>query len=330
MSVGDRLGRLLFIVPYVANQDGVALRELADKLQVKPKQIEADLQLLSMVGQPPLTPDHLIDLYIEDEVVYVDLDQSLSRPLRLTHEEARNLVLAIKLVGNLGGVGERLESVLNRIIEALNPEEQRVVQSLSERVGVWQDGAEPALAMGVLRRAIEVHEEIDIVYYSASSDRQKNYRLRPIALIQHSGIAYLVAQDRDAELREKVFRLDRLAEVETTGRAFDPPSAVELAKYRTPKLYFGTEGFEAVVRFSAEVAPQVRERFSDRDVTDEDDGSVTVRLNTSSSAWLARWVLPFGLEAEVVHPPPQRDSLGRLCREAALAYRRPPFEIALK
>ncbi len=109
MSVNDRMGRLLFIVPYVAHRDGVPLQELAEKLQVTTAQIEADLDLLAMVGQPPLTPDHLIDLYVEDDIVYVDLDQSLSRPLQLTHEEASALVLSAKLVGDLGGLGQELE-----------------------------------------------------------------------------------------------------------------------------------------------------------------------------------------------------------------------------
>ncbi len=43
MSQRDRLGRLLFIVPYVANRDGVPVAELAEMLGVKPAQIEADI-----------------------------------------------------------------------------------------------------------------------------------------------------------------------------------------------------------------------------------------------------------------------------------------------
>ena len=118
MSQRDRLGRLLFIVPYVANRDGVPVGELAEMLGVKPAQIEADIGLLSMVGQPPLTPDHLIDLYIEDETVFVDLDQSLDRPLRLTHDEAQALAVGIQLVGP---EGDTLRELVERIMEHLNP-----------------------------------------------------------------------------------------------------------------------------------------------------------------------------------------------------------------
>jgi hypothetical protein len=53
------------------------------------------------------------------------------------------------------------------------------------------------------------------------------------------------------------------------------------------------------------------------------DGSVKVKLTTSSAAWLARWILPFGINAELLTPPEQRESLGKLCREAAAVYGRP-------
>jgi proteasome accessory factor C len=324
VSINDRLGRLLFIVPYVAHRDGVPLAELAQKTGVTTKQIEADLDLLAMVGQPPLTPDHLIDLYVEDDVVYVDLDQSLSRPLRLTHEEARALVLGAKLVGNLGGLGAELNLVLEKILAVLNPVDREIVQSLASRIGVWQDSPEPPAPVLALRRACDTHHEVEVQYYSLSSDRTKTYRLQPLALITHSGVEYLVAFDVEAELHEKLFRLDRLATVRSLETTFAPPGDLDLERFRTPRLYFGNDGTRVEVRFDATVAREVRERFADSETHTEADGSVRVRLSTSSPAWLARWVLPFGTEAEVLAPEEQRDYLAQLCGEAAEAYAREP------
>ncbi len=321
MSLAERLGRLLFIVPYVASRDGVPLDELADKLGVRPAQIEADLDLLAMVGQPPLTPDHLIDLYVEDDIVYVDLDQSLSRPPQLTHEEARALVLGAKLVGHQGGLGEALERVLDKILARLNPVDQEAVRTLAERVSIWQAEAAQGGVLATLRTAVDEHLEVLLDYYSASSDQQKTYRLQPLALITHSGVTYLAALDIDAQLHEKLFRVDRMGAVQPTSTAFVPPPALDLEKFRTNRLYFGKDGeLEAVVRFTAKVASQVVERFSPKDVTREADGGLLVRVSTSSTAWLARWVLPFGGEAEVLSPPEARAALARLCAEAARAY----------
>lgn len=324
MSVTDRLGRLLFIVPYVADRDGVPLAELAEKTGASKSQIIADIGLLSMVGQPPLTPDHLIDLYVEDDIVYVDLDQSLSRPLRLTHEEARALVLGAKLVGDLGGFGDELESALASILEVLNPVDRDIVQSLSKRIGLAQEGSERFEPVRDLRRAIEGGREVEVDYYSVSSDRQKAYRLQPLALLIHSGAEYLVALDTEAERQEKLFRLDRMANIRTLETTFEPPADLDLERFRTQKLYSGDSNARAMVRFSPKVAAAVEERFADSEITKDDDGSVRVKLSTSSLAWLARWVLPFGTDAEVLAPAEEREYLARLCSEATSAYRRAP------
>lgn len=323
MSLSERLGRLLFIVPYVARRDGVPVQELAQKLGITRAQIEADLDLLAMVGQPPLTPDHLIDIYIEDEVVYVELDQSLSRPPPLTHEEARALVLGAKLVGQHGGLGDELDRVLDKIVTLLNPVDQEMVRSLAKRIGLWQDA--PSAPQAVLRAAVAGGREIELEYYSVSSDRMKRYRLEPLALITHSGTEYVVALDLEAERHEKLFRLDRMGTVHETGRTFAPAADLDLEKFRTGRLYFGNvEDFEAEVRFSSAVAPLAAEHFARKDVQPSRDGSVAVRLSTSSAAWLARWVLPFGLDAEVLAPPRARAGIYALCTEAAAVYARPP------
>lgn len=323
MSVQDRLGRLLFIVPYVVSRDGVPVAELAEKLGVTTAQIEADLDLLAMVGRPPLTPDHLIDLYVEDNVVYVDLDQSLSRPLRLTHEEASALVLGASLVGELGGVGAELQAVLAKITAHLTPVEQEMVQSLAARVLVAGDEPGTDVVASTLRKAVAAHEVVVVDYYSASSDRKKTYRLEPLTLLGHSGIAYLLALDVEAERREKLFRLDRIGTLTPTRERFAPPPELDLERFRTPKLYFGQDELWATVRFAPEVSTLVRERFAGDALSESADGSLTLRLGSSSPAFLARWILPFALDAEITAPPAARTHLAELCSEAARAYNEP-------
>lgn len=323
LSISDRLGRLLFIVPYVAHRDGVPLSELAEKLNVSEAQLQDDIELLSMVGQPPLTPDHLIDLYIEDDVVYVELDQSLSRPLTLTHEEARALVLGAKLVSSLGGLGNELEAVLQKIMIVLNPVDRTMMEALTGRIGIWQDSSESPAPAKELRYAVEHHQQVNIDYYSLSSDQTKHYVLQPLALISHSGVEYLVAYDLGAESQEKLFRLDRVAHAQQTGVTFAAPKDLDLERFRTRRLYMGHDTTEVVVWFDAKVASLVRERFSDEEIREQPEGSVLVHITTSSPAWLARWVLPFAQNAEVLQPAAPRNFIKDLCDKAYAAYRRP-------
>ena len=323
MTQRDRLGRLLFIVPYVAQREGVPLQELAQLLGVRSGQLEADISLLSMVGQPPLTPDHLIDLYIEDDLVYVHLDQNLDRPLRLTHAEAQALVLGARLVGDLGGLGEALMGVVGRIAQHLSAPEQEIISALAQRVSVADTGADEFRPVAILRRAIANRRVIEMEYYSASSDRLKSYTLWPLTLISHSGVEYMVALDQGADGQEKLFRSDRIGGVRELDHCFAEDVEVDLEKFRTPEIYSGSEGIGTTVVLRAEVAREARERFPERDITENSDGSVTVSLLTSSAAWLARWVLPFGLDAEVQGPQEHRTVLGNLCKEAAEAYASP-------
>jgi proteasome accessory factor C len=323
MSLGDRLARLLFIVPYVAKRDGVPLAELAERLGATPAEIEADLDILSMVGQPPLTPDHLIDIYIEDQVVYVHLDQSLSRPPGLTQEEARALVLGIQLAGQGESLGDELQRVLDKIVAQLNPVDAAALRSLRKRVGVSHERQAGGFG-AALRRAIEQQTELGVEYYSASSDRHKTYRLQPLALISHRGDEYLVALDVDAQSQEKLFRLDRMGGVELMTSRFERPAELDLERFRTDSLYTVVSGDAALVRFSPQVASQVAELFARGELRREPDGAVIAEVSTSSPAWLARWVLPFGLDAEVLEPAGARRHLADLCDEACRAYAREP------
>lgn len=319
MSVSDRLGRLLFIVPYVASRDGVPLSELAEKLGAKTSEIESDIDLLSMVGQPPLTPDHLIDLYIEDDIVYVELDQSLSRPLRLTHEEARALVLGANLVGSLGGIGQELEGLLSKITENLNPSDREAVESLAQRIAI--DGESGSAYHGSqLRRAVEECRLVQLEYYSLSSDAMKSYRLEPLALISHGGVEYLVALDTAQDRQEKLFRLDRIGSVDVSVKTFERRDEIDFNRFRTDRLYFGADGYVARVRFDREVADRAAERYPPEDVIRNEDGSADVCVRTSSISWLARWVLSFGVHAEVLSPPEARRFVKELCERGLKAY----------
>jgi proteasome accessory factor C len=320
MSIQDRLSRLLFIVPYVAHRDGVPLKELAERLGVKTSQIVEDLDLVSMVGRPPLTPDNLIDVYIEDDVVYVELDQSLTRPPRLTHEEALALVLGARLVGDLGGLGAELDAVLEKIAAALTPVEQAAVKQLSQRVGVAQEPPTIGGPLQMLRLAIDAHAEVQLDYYSASSDEQKTYQLEPLGLVNHTGAIYLVARDCLADRQEKLFRLDRMGGVRSTGAHFVPPADFDMNRFRTHHLVQPSTSTQAVARFAPRLARVVSERFAASQVSRAKDGSVEVRLFFSSVSWLSRFLLPFGIDVEVLAPQEARNHLAQFCTAAAKAY----------
>ena len=97
-DVHERLRRLLFVVPYAARHRGVTVDALAKQLGVSREELLRDLELLTMVGRPPFQPDDFIDLHVENDRVWVDLDQRFSKPPRLTGPEAAALAAAAELL----------------------------------------------------------------------------------------------------------------------------------------------------------------------------------------------------------------------------------------
>jgi proteasome accessory factor C len=70
-SALNRAARALDLVPYITENPGVAIEDLADKFQVSSQQIVKDLELIFLCGLPGYTPYELIDLNFEDGVVTI-------------------------------------------------------------------------------------------------------------------------------------------------------------------------------------------------------------------------------------------------------------------
>ena len=61
MPINKRLARLIDLVPYISEHQGVAISELANKFGVTAAEIEKDLWLLYMCGLPGQTPLELME-----------------------------------------------------------------------------------------------------------------------------------------------------------------------------------------------------------------------------------------------------------------------------
>src|SRR6185295_28397 len=73
---------------------------------VSEEQLRRDLQLLWMCGLPGHGPGDLIDLSFEGDSVSVIFDAGMSRPLRLTAEEALALVVALRTLAETPGLAD--------------------------------------------------------------------------------------------------------------------------------------------------------------------------------------------------------------------------------
>ena len=64
---GDRLARLLNLVPYLLARPGIAVSEAAADLGVSDRQLREDLELLWVCGLPGYGPGDLIDMALDGD-----------------------------------------------------------------------------------------------------------------------------------------------------------------------------------------------------------------------------------------------------------------------
>ncbi len=101
-----RLARLLTMVPWLVNRQGIDLEQAADDLGVSTEQLEADLRLLFLCGYGQM-PDELIEADWEEGRVFVGNADTIARPLRLGVDEAVTLIVGLRALREVPGLGER-------------------------------------------------------------------------------------------------------------------------------------------------------------------------------------------------------------------------------
>ena len=95
-SATSRLSRLLTMVPWLLNRQGIEIEEAAREFGVSPQQMEADLELLFVCGTPGHMPDDLIEAEWEGGRVYLGNADTIARPLRLGVDEALALIVGLR------------------------------------------------------------------------------------------------------------------------------------------------------------------------------------------------------------------------------------------
>ncbi len=221
-ALGDaraRLKRLLLLVPLVSRHPGRPVDEIARELGITRDELLEDLDLATMVGRPPFQPDDFVDVYVEDDRVFVELDQRFSRPPRLTTAEAVALAAAANLLkGDGDDALARAVAKLERVLPAGAGEAFRALHGrLDTTPGA--PGEVPSLA-----RALAESREVEFDYLAASRGVPEHRRVRPRELLQRGGAWYLSGFCL-ARQEERLFRLDRVARLDGDGHPLRGPGA---------------------------------------------------------------------------------------------------------
>lgn len=297
LDSATRARRLLALLPHLRKGDRVPLDELAHAVGCSAEEVAADLTTLTMCGIPPFSPLELVGLDIDGDAVSVYMDPpGLQRPLKLTVAEARAINAALDVAGYAADspLRQRLQEACAGSV-SLDDLERTV------RAGTAPGGMAETYA--ALAAAAEDHEKVRIVYYTGATGRVAERVVHPWALVQRLGVWYLIAWC-EAAGQERVFRLDRIRDIERLGVTFAPPSGVSTAV--TPDI--STLPCARVIFAPGTELPDDRQ-WPGATYEQQPDGSTAVCIPYQSPSWVARRVSAFLGKAEVVEPAEVREAV---------------------
>jgi proteasome accessory factor C len=308
--------RLLSLVPYLREHDGATMVDVAAAFGITLRTLREDLNVLWMCGMPGLTPGDLIDIDMDavdgEGVIHLSNADYLTRPLRLSADEALALVLALRTLREIAGPGKR--DAVDRALAKLEAAAGRVGASdqATVRVTAARDEIQARVNDGLQRGM-----RLDLTYDVASRAETTRRLVDPLRVFVLDGYGYLEAWCYLAG-GLRTFRLDRIAAVEVTETPVDPHD-VRLKDLSTG--WFDALKDAPLVTLELQPwATWVAEYYPTENTETQPDGRMRVAVRVTDPAWLRGLLLRLAGGARVVEPVGAGESAAEAAREALEQY----------
>ncbi len=309
---GDQLARQWQLIQRLAkSRAGVGLDELADDLGCVRRTVYRDLDALMYAGFPVTSEKR------DGKAYYRFLDGFKLGDVPFTPDEILALAFGEDLLRTLEGTvfHDSIRSALGKIRAGLGPE---LTEFLGELGGAFRvmpgphkRYAEQRDVIGVLNQAVLQRRRVSIEYRTGRTGETKTRSLAPYHVWYHGGGLYVIGHDdRSDEIR--TFAIDRVLEASETGEPFEVPDDFDFDAYTASSFGVVAEPAEQVrIRFDASHAHEIRERewHPSQRIEPRADGGVELELEVGTGTELKRWILSFGVAAEVLAPPSLRSEI---------------------
>ena len=295
----NRIDRVSAILIHLQSKKYVTSSELAKRFEISKRTVYRDIRALEEAGIP---------LGAEPAKGYFLVDGFHLPPVMFTRDEAGALLTAGKMVEKLTdqSVNSHFQSAMFKIKSILPPIEKQYLEDLHSNIEVFyslkSDFSNNHISE--IQFAMAHKRLISIDYQSISTDEETLSRiLEPVGLCFYSLGWHLIAFCR---LRNNYrdFRVDRIKQLKLLDETFTS------RQNRTVKEYFyqlsqsDSELKEVCLRFNKAVARQLQTmKYYYGFIEEEDHGqTVVMTFITSDLKYMARWLLMYANDIEVVSP----------------------------
>ena len=318
----NKTERLFALVLLLQNRPNMSSRDLSEHFGVSRRTIFRDLRTLGESGVP---------LTYAEQGGYEILEGYQLPPLMFSAREAATLLIGTEfttlqpdasLRTDAGAVAMKIRSVLpesvrdyidrlqERTVLAPFNETQGRGGATGDEQGLWFD----------LSEAIARQRKVKMTYYVASRDEETVREVDPLGLVYYSDHWNLIAYDH---LRDDVrnFRLDQIKKLRTRFDTFEPPEGFDLREHLRERGQ-NPENVRMTVRFQKSAWRWARTQVP-ADVEQElpvADGWTEVTFEFENLRYVAKWLLRYGTDAEVVEPAELRDEVIRQATDVAEMY----------
>lgn len=317
MNINERINRILFIMSYVSQNQGIPLEDLAKHVDMRPKQLMKELDFMLLIGKPPFKPDDYVDIYVEDNKVYIEYDQMLNRPLRFTRPEIMALLTAIQLL-DPEVEPKTVESLRKKIKQAINSS-LGPAGNLEDRIILEKPSRPISEYFTLLRQAIEQKKRVKIAYYSLMSNTTNDRIIRPYFLMKYVGYWYLTGY---CQMRKdlRTFKFERILSAKLLKTTFPSPQDLDVNKYKDGFLKsMGRQ--EIKIYFDSTVAPWIKEKWGSSVKKGEKKG-VILTLFSETLEYPSRLILSFASHAQPLSPPELVEKVHQDSQEIVAMYKK--------
>ncbi len=300
-NAAERALRLLDLVPFIVNNQGITISELASRFSVTREEIVKDLNLLFLCGLPGYTPLELIDLSLEDDVVVIRDPQNLSLPRNFNYSESIVLRIALAALQEILLKSDPRYVTLSNLIRKLEDTYSAEIPSEAFHIEIEKD----KIALEIARQALDQGLDLNIKYLNKTKDEVTERRISLQRIrsnenkIQLDGFCHLSNDSR-------TFNLNQILEIKL------------LPKSESPEPAHASEGFGSEVEL--DIYNQDSQFFIENEAVLEKQSDNKFVMKLHNPQWLIRHAMS-NKDIKINSPVALKESLLSGAEAALTRYR---------